>query len=96
MPAVGHLSLGAKVRLTDVVHGTRRPSLGLQPYFSFPSFHPQTWLDTRVGLIGLWTQPVAPWLDNLLYMPLALEAEWLGAGLNFPLGQSLLLIAEKP
>ena len=39
---------------------------------------------------------VAPWLDNLLYMPLALEAEWLGAGLNFPLGQSLLLIAEKP
>lgn len=41
-------------------------------------------------------QPVAPWLDNLLYMPLALEAEWLGAGLNFPLGQSLLLIAEKP
>lgn len=41
-------------------------------------------------------QPVAPWLDNLLYMPLALEAQWLGAGLNFPLGQSLLLIAGKP
>jgi SAM-dependent methyltransferase len=41
-------------------------------------------------------QPVAPWLDNLLYMPLALEARWLGAGMNFPLGQSLLLIAEKP
>lgn len=58
----GGVSLGAKVRLTDVVHGTRRPSLGLQPYFSFPSFHPQTWLDTKVGLIGLWTQPVAPWL----------------------------------
>ena len=41
-------------------------------------------------------QPVAPWLDNLLYMPLALEEQWLGAGLNFPLGQSLLLIARKP
>ncbi|MBL8179644.1 MAG: class I SAM-dependent methyltransferase [Bryobacterales bacterium] len=41
-------------------------------------------------------QPVAPWLDNLLYMPLALEAQWLAAGLNFPLGQSLILIAGKP
>ncbi|MBL8210389.1 MAG: class I SAM-dependent methyltransferase [Bryobacterales bacterium] len=41
-------------------------------------------------------QPVPQWLDNLLYMPLALEEQWLGAGLNFPLGQSLLLIARKP
>jgi len=41
-------------------------------------------------------QPVPRWLDNLLYMPLALEEQWLGAGLNFPLGQSLLLIARKP
>ena len=48
------------------------------------------------GPVESGVQPVAPWLDNLLYMPLALEAEWLGAGLNFPLGQSLLLIAEKP
>jgi SAM-dependent methyltransferase len=40
-------------------------------------------------------QPVPEWLDNLLYMPLALEEKWLGAGLNFPLGQSLLLIARK-
>ena len=56
------VSLGAKVRLTDVVAGRRRPSLGVQPYFTFPSFHPQTWLDTKVGLIGLWTQPVASWL----------------------------------
>jgi SAM-dependent methyltransferase len=41
-------------------------------------------------------QPVAPWLDNLLYRVLALEEKWLGANRNFPLGQSLLLLAEKP
>lgn len=39
--------------------------------------------------------PVAPWLDELLYAPLAAEAAWLGAGLDFPLGQSLILIGEK-
>lgn len=41
-------------------------------------------------------QPVPRWLDNLLYMPLGLEEKWLGAGRNFALGQSLLLIARKP
>jgi SAM-dependent methyltransferase len=41
-------------------------------------------------------QPLPSWLDNLLYMPLRLEKSWLAAGWNFPLGQSLLLIAEKP
>jgi SAM-dependent methyltransferase len=40
-------------------------------------------------------EPVAPWLDDLLYIPLAAEASWLGAGYNLPLGQSLILIAEK-
>ena len=35
------------------------------------------------------------WLDRLLYMPLALESYWLGAGLNFPVGQTLLLIGRK-
>lgn len=40
-------------------------------------------------------QPAPGWLDNLLYLPLALEEKWLRAGLNFPLGQSLLLIGEK-
>jgi SAM-dependent methyltransferase len=40
-------------------------------------------------------EPVAPWLDRLLYAPLALEASWLSKGYNFPLGQSLLLIGEK-
>jgi SAM-dependent methyltransferase len=41
-------------------------------------------------------EPVAPWLDRLLYSALALEARFLGAGGSFPLGQSLVLIAEKP
>jgi hypothetical protein len=38
---------------------------------------------------------VAPWLDRLLFAPLAMEAAWLGKGKNFPTGQSLLLIGEK-
>jgi SAM-dependent methyltransferase len=41
-------------------------------------------------------KPVSTWLNSLLYAPLALEARWIGAGAGFPLGQSLLLIAEKP
>jgi len=40
-------------------------------------------------------RPVARWLDHLLYLPLAAEAIWLGAGLSFPVGQSLVLVAEK-
>jgi hypothetical protein len=40
-------------------------------------------------------QPVAPWLDRLLFAPLAVEAAFLGAGRNLPAGQSLMLIGEK-
>jgi hypothetical protein len=39
--------------------------------------------------------PVAPWLDRLLYAPLAAEAAWVGAGHRFPAGQSLMLIGER-
>ena len=39
--------------------------------------------------------PVAPWLDRLLYAPLAIESGWLRAGGGFPLGQSILLLAER-
>jgi SAM-dependent methyltransferase len=39
--------------------------------------------------------PLPAWLDRLLYLPLAFEAFWLGNGLDFPLGQSLILIGEK-
>jgi SAM-dependent methyltransferase len=38
---------------------------------------------------------VAPWLDRLLYMPLAIESAWFGRGGTFPLGQSLILLAER-
>jgi SAM-dependent methyltransferase len=40
-------------------------------------------------------QPVARWLDRLMYAPLAVEAAWLGTGHNLPPGQSLVLIGEK-
>jgi SAM-dependent methyltransferase len=36
-----------------------------------------------------------PVLDKLLGFPLNIEEKWLGAGLNFPLGQSLLLIGRR-
>ncbi len=46
---------------------------------------------------GSGVRPVAPWLDHLLSAPLQLESRWLSAGLNFPLGQSLILLATlKP
>ena len=40
-------------------------------------------------------EPVAAWLDRVLYSPLWLEAKWIGAGLNLPAGQSLVFIGEK-
>jgi len=40
-------------------------------------------------------RPVSPWLNRLLALPLMAESRWLGAGLNLPLGQSLIVIGEK-
>ena len=40
-------------------------------------------------------QPVAGWLDRLLYSALRLEAAWLASGRNLALGQSLILIGER-
>jgi SAM-dependent methyltransferase len=40
-------------------------------------------------------EPVAPWLDRLLHTPLAVEAALLRQGVNFPIGQSLILFGEK-
>jgi SAM-dependent methyltransferase len=40
-------------------------------------------------------EPVRPWLNSLLRIPLELEAKWIAAGLNFPLGQSVVLIGRK-
>jgi SAM-dependent methyltransferase len=41
------------------------------------------------------TAPVPGGLDRLLYLPLALESKLIEAGVNLPLGQSLILLAEK-
>jgi SAM-dependent methyltransferase len=38
---------------------------------------------------------VAPWLDRILFTPLAMEAAWVGEGRSFPVGQSLMLIGER-
>jgi SAM-dependent methyltransferase len=35
-------------------------------------------------------------LNSVLELPLKFESVWLGAGLNLPLGQSLLLVGKKP
>jgi SAM-dependent methyltransferase len=56
----------------------------------FRLWEPLTRSPARSGV-----EPVAPWLDRLLYMPLAAEAAWIGKGRSFPLGQSLIAIAEK-
>jgi SAM-dependent methyltransferase len=38
---------------------------------------------------------VPPWLDRLLYVPLVMESRWLGGGGRLPVGQTLILFAEK-
>lgn len=40
-------------------------------------------------------EPVPAWMNRLLYLPLAAEASYVGAGLNLPVGQSLILIGKK-
>lgn len=40
--------------------------------------------------------PVAPWLNRLLEHPLGLEERLVAAGVNLPIGQSILLAAERP
>ena len=39
--------------------------------------------------------PVSPVVDRVLYGALALESACLGAGIDFPLGQSIVLLAER-
>jgi hypothetical protein len=36
------------------------------------------------------------WLNTLLELPLRIESLWLKAGFNLPIGQSIVLVAEKP
>jgi SAM-dependent methyltransferase len=45
--------------------------------------------------LGTGVEPAPPWLDRLLYAPLAAESAWIGSGRNLALGQSLILIGER-
>lgn len=40
-------------------------------------------------------EPVSPWLDATLHRALAAEAKLIGAGIDLPLGQSLIVIAGR-
>jgi SAM-dependent methyltransferase len=53
------------------------------------------WEPLQRGPASTGVEPVAPWLDRLLYLPLAMESACIAAGVNFPAGQSLVLIGEK-
>jgi SAM-dependent methyltransferase len=50
-------------------------------------------LATRAPQSGV--RPVAKWMNKVLGVPLDMESWWLSAGLNIPLGQSVILIGEK-
>jgi SAM-dependent methyltransferase len=59
-------------------------------FTKFRIWEPLTRQEPRSGVA-----PVAPWLDHLLHAPLSVEAKMIGAGLDLPAGQSILLVAER-
>ena len=59
-------------------------------WFKFRIWEPLTRQAPASGV-----QPVAPWLDRMLYAPLAFEARWIGSGKSLPMGQSVVLVARK-
>ena len=58
--------------------------------FKFRVWEPLTGAPPQSGV-----QSVAKWLDRLLYLPLRLEAAWIGRGGVLPVGQSLVVVARK-
>lgn len=54
------------------------------------------WEPLRSGPASSGLEPVPGWLNALLGAALRTECWWLQRGGNFPAGQSLLLIAQKP
>lgn len=59
--------------------------------FKFRVWEPLTGAPPASGV-----EPLPPWLDSLLYAPLALEDGLIGGGFNLPLGQSLIAVADRP
>ncbi|SRR5579885_678268 len=59
-------------------------------FFKFRVWEPLTKQEPKSGV-----QHVSPWLDQLLYLPLRMEAGWIGAGGSLPIGQSVVLVAYK-
>jgi len=58
-------------------------------FLKFRVWEPLTGAAPRSGVA-----PAPKWLDRLLYLPLRIEAGWVGRGGSLPLGQSLLLVAR--
>jgi len=58
--------------------------------FKFRVWEPLTRAPVASGVKG-----VPAWLDRLLCFPLRAEAEWIGRGGSFPIGQSLLVLGRK-
>jgi len=79
-------SAGLRVRRCTYINSLLLPVA----LFKFRAWEP---LLRRPAASGI--QPVAPWLDRLLYSALAVESRWIAAGRGFPAGQSLLLLGEK-
>jgi len=75
----------------EVLRSTYANSL-LSPvaWFKFRIVEPLLGLKVESGV-----QPVSPWLDRALYAPLEWESRWIGSGRDFPVGQSLILLARK-
>ena len=59
-------------------------------FFKFRVWEPLTNQEPQSGV-----QPVSAWLDRILYLPLRLEAAWIGAGGSLPIGQSVIVLAYK-
>jgi len=58
--------------------------------FKFRVWEPLTRAEAASGL-----QAVSRWMDRMLYLPLRMEAGWIGTGRSIPVGQSVIVIARK-
>lgn len=86
-----HLVKGLEQAGFRMEHSTYANSLLLPvALFKFRVWEPLSRQKPQSGV-----QPVARWLDRLLYVPLRIEAGWIAAGGSLPVGQSIVLVAHK-